>query len=462
MPARDHGTIKFFEEEEEFRRTEDHIFDWGFAQSVQTGKVVLDDYVFQSSTADLKQEKSLPGEQSSFNDLELFDYPGYYEEDVVGTSYQEAGQHFTDVRMEEHRARYSIARAACNVRTLLTGCSFKLKAGKGDEILGRKDQAKEYLVIRARHDLKIEVEDPGAGGAATGGAAEGETTDSLKTEFEAIEAGTQFRPLRVTPKPHMRGPQTAEVCGQSGEEIYTDEYGRVKVQFHWDRYGEKDDKTTCWIRVAQIWAGKNWGAMFIPRIGQEVIVDFLEGDPDQPIITGRVYNDQQTVPYELDGEKTKSTIKSDSSQGSGGYNELRFEDLKGEEEVYFQAEKDLNSVIKNNETRKIGFEKTDAGDLTVDIYNDRTNTLDQGNDKVQVKQGDRDVLVDTGKIFEEAAVKIELKCGQSTITIEPAKITLDSPEIVLSGGMSISISAPDTTVNGSASLTLTGGIVKIN
>ena len=237
----DHGEIKFFEEESEYRRTEDHIFDWRLTQAVQTGKVVLDDYVFQSSTADLKQEKSLPGEQSSFKDLELFDYPGYYEEDVVGDKYQKVGEQFTDVRMEEHRARYSIARAMCNVRTLLTGCSFKLKPGEGDEILGRKDQAKEYLVIRARHNLQIEVEDEGAGGGDSAG---GDISDSLKIEFEAIEAATQFRPLRVTPKPHMKGPQTAEVCGKSNEEIYTDEYGRVKVQFHWDRYGgegRKDD-----------------------------------------------------------------------------------------------------------------------------------------------------------------------------------------------------------------------------
>ncbi|HLZ18710.1 MAG TPA: type VI secretion system tip protein TssI/VgrG, partial [Smithellaceae bacterium] len=161
-------------------------------------------------------------------------------------------------------------------------------------------------------------------------------------------------PVRVTPKPFVRGAQTAIVVGPSGEEIYPDKYGRVKVQFHWDREGAKDDKSSCWIRVSQLFAGAGWGAMFIPRIGHEVVVDFLEGDPDRPIITGRVYHGANNPPYPLPDEKTKSTIKTNSSPGGGGFNELRFEDKKGKEEIYLQGEKDWNILIKNNKGQTIG------------------------------------------------------------------------------------------------------------
>ena len=157
-----------------------------------------------------------------------------------------------------------------------------------------------------------------------------------------------FRPPRKTPKPIIQGIQTAFVVGPAGEEIFTDKYGRVKVQFHWDREGQVDAKSSCWVRVAQIWAGNKWGTMFIPRIGMEVIVHFLEGDPDQPIITGCVYNPQAMPPYTLPDEKTKSTIKSNSSKGGGGFNEFRFEDKKGSEQIFIHAEKNQDIRVKND------------------------------------------------------------------------------------------------------------------
>jgi type VI secretion system secreted protein VgrG len=171
----------------------------------------------------------------------------------------------------------------------------------------------------------------------------------------------------------VQGPQTAFVTGPSGEEIHTDKYGRVKVQFHWDRLGQKDDHSSCWVRVSQGWAGKSWGEIHIPRIGHEVIVDFLEGDPDRPIITGRVYNAENPVPYALPANKTQSGIKSHSSKGGGGSNEFRFEDKKGSEQVYFHAEKDLDSVVENNETRRVGGKGT--GNRTTQIKNDETITV---------------------------------------------------------------------------------------
>ena len=165
-----------------------------------------------------------------------------------------------------------------------------------------------------------------------------------------------YRPPRVTPKPIVQGPQTAVVVGKAGEEIWTDKYGRVKVQFHWDREGKRNENSSCWIRVSHPWAGKGWGAVAIPRIGQEVIVDFLEGDPDQPIITGRVYNAEQMPPYELPANQTQSGIKSRSSKGGDteNFNEIRFEDKKGSEEVYIHAEKDQNIVVENDQTIAVG------------------------------------------------------------------------------------------------------------
>ena len=173
--------------------------------------------------------------------------------------------------------------------------------------------------------------------------------------FRCIPQEVTFRPARRTPKPLVHGTQTALVVGPSGEEIYTDNHGRIKVQFHWDREGKKDDKSSCWIRVSQPWAGKGWGAVWLPRIGQEVVVDFLEGDPDRPIIIGRVYNAEQTVPYGLPSNQTQSGFKSRSSKGGGSddFNEIRFEDKKGSEMFTVHAQKDLETMVENDETRQV-------------------------------------------------------------------------------------------------------------
>jgi type VI secretion system secreted protein VgrG len=170
----------------------------------------------------------------------------------------------------------------------------------------------------------------------------------FSSTFTAIPADEPFRSPRITPKPIIQGPQTAIVVGKKGEEIDTDEFGRVRVQFHWDRYGKVDENSSCWVRVSQAAAGKSWGAVSIPRIGQEVIVEFLEGDPDQPIITGRVYNAKATVPYPLPAHKTITTFKSSTSKGGAGFNEVRFEDEKGEEQIFIYGEKNQDIRIKND------------------------------------------------------------------------------------------------------------------
>ena len=186
-----------------------------------------------------------------------------------------------------------------------------------------------------------------------------------------------YRQKQVTPKPIVQGPQTAVVVGRSGEEIDCDEFGRVKVQFHWDREGKKDENSSMWIRVSQLWAGKGWGSMFIPRIGHEVVVEFLEGDPDRPLITGRVYHAENMPPYPLPAEQTKSTIKSNSSKGGGGFNEFRFEDKAGEEEIYLHGQKDWNTEILNNKSQTVGGNESNdvTGSHTESIGKDMTLTV---------------------------------------------------------------------------------------
>jgi len=178
--------------------------------------------------------------------------------------------------------------------------------------------------------------------------------ETWKVLGEAVFASTQYRPEQVTPKPRVWGVQVATIVGPGGEEIHTDEYGRVRVQFPWDREGQKDDNSSCWMRVSQGWAGAGYGGMHIPRIGQEVLVSFLDGDPDQPIVVGRVYNEAEPVPYKLPENKTVTTFKSDSSPKTGGFNELRFEDAAGRELIFMQAEKDWSSLVKNDQMHVVG------------------------------------------------------------------------------------------------------------
>jgi len=211
----------------------------------------------------------------------------------------------------------------------------------------RSDQNANYVVSEVRHFAS-------AGQTYTTAGEEGGETYS--NHLVCIPASVAYRPARVTPKPFVQGPQPALVVGKAGEEIWVDKYGRVIVQFYWDRLGQKNENSSCWIRTSQPWAGGNWGAMWIPRIGQEVLVSFLEGDPDRPIITGRVYNADQMPPYTLPDYQTRSTFMSRSSKGGGAsnYNELRFEDLKGSEQIFMNAEKDMDLRVENDSREFIG------------------------------------------------------------------------------------------------------------
>jgi type VI secretion system secreted protein VgrG len=310
------------------------INNWHVGQEVRTGKYTVTDYNFTTPSTSLLANDPTVVSLSASTPLELFDYPGLH-------TTKDQGDTVAKVRMQEEEAGYMVVSGAGNCRGLMSGYSFELKNHY------RGDQNTNYVVTEVRHFAS-------AGQSYTAAGTQGGETYS--NHLTCIPASVTYRPARVTPKPFVQGPQPALVVGKSGEEIWVDKYGRVIVQFYWDRLGKKNENSSCWIRTSQPWAGGNWGAMWIPRIGQEVLVSFLEGDPDRPVITGRVYNADQMPPYTLPDYQTRSTFMSRSSKGGGAsnYNELRFEDLKGQEQIFMNAEKDMDLRVENDSREFIG------------------------------------------------------------------------------------------------------------
>jgi type VI secretion system secreted protein VgrG len=333
----------------------EHISSWSIGMQVEPGTFTAKEYDFEKPRAPLLSKLGDPKAGSTAK-LEMYEYPGLY----IETDQRDA---YVARRLVEQQLPSELVTAGGNARGIRPGACFKLTDYPSHE------QNREYLVTAASYVLSTNAYASGAGDAGE---------DFLCTFF-AIESQSPFRSPLTTPKPTVSGPQTAKVVGPGGEEIWTDKYGRVKVQFHWDREGKSDEKSSCWVRVSQAWAGPTWGAMHIPRIGQEVIVDFLEGDPDRPIITGRVYNADNMPPYALPGNKTQSGIKSRSSLGGSpsNFNEIRFEDKKGSEQVYIQAEKNQDNLVKADDTLTVGANRTKSIgiDETVTVGGNRTETV---------------------------------------------------------------------------------------
>ncbi|HUU22577.1 MAG TPA: type VI secretion system tip protein VgrG [Phycisphaerae bacterium] len=329
-PYPGYAEVPFRPPDSQFREKE-YIHDVTVCQEVQPGVYAHTDYDFKSPKKDL-QTKSQIIRNHAAPEFEIFDFPGEFVEHADGVTYSRS-------RIEELQTPFELAHGESDVRGLSAGFKFKLLDHPRDA--WNKDYLAVAVTVRAATDEYDSA--PGAGGGTT-----------FQCTFTAMDFASQFRSPRTTPKPMIRGAQTALVAGPSGEEIHTDQYGRVKVQFHWDRYSKADENSSCWIRVSQPWAGKKWGQMFIPRIGQEVIVEFLEGDPDQPIIVGRVYNGDAMPPYELPSNMTMSTIKSNSSKGGGGWNELRFEDKKGSEQIFIHAQKNMDERVLADSKEWIG------------------------------------------------------------------------------------------------------------
>ena len=453
----------------EFRAMADHVWSFNADWRLQPGKTSARDYNFTTPSADLTV-RSVHPPGHPYDSGEIYDYPGLY-----GVTAD--GQKLADVRNQDYAARRLIFTGTTNSRQVTHGAKITLSGSKVTEL------NTEYLVIATTSTY---------GQGESTSSSSGELTDSLNCEFDAILATTPFRLDCETPLPLIRGPQTAKVVGKPGDEITTDNYGRVKIKFYWDRISPDDDTASCWVRVAQIWAGNSFGGMFMPRVGQEVIVEFLEGNPDRPIITGRVYNATQVVPYALPDNATRSTIKSSSSKGNNGYNELRFEDKAGAEEVFFQAQKDYTKQVLHNETVTITQDTTttvskgnrsvtvsQGNDTHVVSKGDRSVTISAGNDThkvnktlsvtvdtgdhtTEVSAGNHSLKVDAGTSTIQAGQSITLKVGGNSITIDTTGITITAAKISVQAQSQLSAQGAVVQINASGAMTLQGSVININ
>ena len=493
-PVPGKSTLDYHARDDTDRRRKDHIAEWAVGETLTHGKVTLNDFDFTSPTADLKTANTIRKGSHSHTEMEVYDYPGHYRKNTG------LGDKQARVRMEAEAIRHRRWRGAGSVRTLGTGYTFKLRNHPDAQANA------EYLVTDAVHYLQVATDfsesdlrhDLKPGNIEFPEEMEG---DAYACVFGAIGKQDQFRAPLVTPWPEIPGMHTATVVGKSGEEIWTDEHGRIKVQFHWDRKGERDEKSSCWVRVVTPWSGKGWGMVAVPRMGQEVAIHFEEGDPDRPICTGMLYNKDTMPPYSYPDDQTQLGIRTNSSKGGGGYNELMFEDKKGKELLRVQAQKDHQALIKNKSVKTIGYDEIDAGahdedgceskvvrnhvtetvkegnhyftiltgSQEIEIETDKTQTIRgkhtktiTGNDATTIEQGDMTIGVDSGMIEIEALQSIELKVGTSSIKLEPAQITISSVLVKVTADAMVDIKGGLTNVKADGILTLNGTLTKIN
>lgn len=420
-----YASVPYYPKNEQ-QRERDHIHDWHLAQEVQPGSLELNDYDFQRPSARIDVRSAMPRPHTA-GDYPLYDYPGTYVQ-------SEDGEHYARTRIEALQTLHEQVELAGNARGLGPGHLFSLTG------FSRQDQNREYLIVGARYYISQESGETGGGAASP----------QFGSSLTCIDAQQSYRPLPNTHRPIVKGPQTALVVGPKGEEIWTDQFGRVKVHFYWDRHDQSNENSSCWIRVSQSWAGKNWGSMQIPRIGQEVIVSFLEGDPDRPIITGRVYNAEQTVPYDLPENATQSGMKSRSSKGGtpANFNEIRMEDKKGAEQLYIHAERNQDIVVEVDESHSVGHDrnKSIGHNETVTIGNNRLRIVKQ-EDILSVGQRKTDSISQSYVI--EVGENLRLVCGESILELNA------SGQINLSG-VQISFHA-----SGDAEFN-TGGVLHLN
>jgi len=473
QPLPGNSTVEFDQSQGGIREVS-KIHKWNKAQEIRSGKFSLEDWNFETPSTDLLVNTPTLVNVQGNSKLELYEYPGGYMQ-------KGDGEGISKLRMQDEEAPGTVVRGESLHGGFCPAYKFTLKEYFSDS-------GKEFVLAGVDHAARQPLFLSG---------------DNLPFEynngFTAIASTTNFRPPRVTPAPHVRGLQSAMVVGPAGEEIYTDKYSRVKVQFHWDRDGKNDDKSSCWIRVATFWAGKQWGAIHIPRIGQEVVVDFVDGDVDRPLIVGSVYNANTMPPYTLPANMTQSGVKSRSSKGgaSANYNELRFEDKMGSELVTLHAEKDQSIEVEHDETHWVGNDRTKNidHDETTHVKHDRTETVDNdetitikgkrtetvtGNETIEIQQGNRSITVDMGneskeitmgnqstkvdlgKIDENAMQSITMTVGGSSIKIDQMGVTIQGMMIKITGQIQVDVEGLMTQIKGTAMLQEQGGIVMIN
>lgn len=451
-PAPGYEALQFVDTARLVGQGKEYINLWEYACEIQPGRYASRDYDFERPGARLAAQAAR-ARPHALGDYEIYDYPGDYRDSADGEQY-------ADARLDEMQARFELARGQSNARGLCAGRLFRL-AGQP-----RADQNREYLVTATDYELVLQEYETGEGQGAT-----------CTCVFVALSSKQQFRPPRATPQPVVKGPQTARVVGPAGDEIHTDKYGRVKVQFHWDRYGNANENSSCWIRVAHPWAGRNWGMIALPRIGQEVIVDFLEGDPDRPIITGRVYNGEQMPPWALPANMTQSGILSRSSRGGSAAtaNELRFEDKKGAEQVYLHAERNQDIEVENDETHFVGHDRSKkvGHDERTGVEHDRTESVGNnetigigvnrtetvGSNETIAIGSNRTITVGASETATVALQRTHTVGVNETITVGAAQeITIGAVQAVTVGaGQTIDVGASQTlSVGASQSISVTG------
>ncbi|HKM57008.1 MAG TPA: type VI secretion system tip protein TssI/VgrG, partial [Isosphaeraceae bacterium] len=437
-----------------------HVQSWEHQYEFRSGKWTRTDYNFETPSTNLLTTTSTVIDLPDAPKFEIFDYPGEY---VVKGD----GQPVTKVRMEEEEASYSTANGASQCPTFTPCGKFTLQ---GHDVAAENG---DYMITSIRH---------AATEASYGSTANGATYNNL---FTCIPASVIYCPPRATPKPMVQGVQTAVVTGPPGEEIYVDKYGRVKVQFFWDRKGKKDDKSSCWIRVSQEVAGKGFGAMVIPRMGQEVIVDFLEGDPDRPLITGRVYNAEQMPPYGLPDQKVVSGTKSKTYKGSG-YNEMIFNDTPGKELIRVHGQYDQDSTINHDLREHVGNNRSRdvAVDETISIGSNQSSTIGSnrtekvgsnenitiGANRTESVGANESISIGASKTVSVAASHTEtvgasmsISVGSTlteTVAINYAETVGAAMELTVGGLMALSVGAVMTQSIGGAYMLTVGAVSK--
>lgn len=459
-----------------YAEREDTITGFVKQAELHPGKFKARDHHFEMPSKTLEKSELSSIKVGGNEKLEIYDYPGEYAlrfnkpESRLG-DVEPTGESLVRVRMEEEEAAYETYTGTSNCRGFSAGTHF--------ELIKHYDMDDKYVLLSIHHTM---VQNPHYVSGA-------ESTNPYQNSFVAIPYGTAYRPRRNTPKPVVQGPHTAVVTVKSGEESWLDKYGRVRVQFHWDREGKDDENSTCWLRVTQAWAGNTWGAHFWPRVGQEVIVDFLEGDPDQPIITGCVYNAAQMPPYELPKFYTRSGVKTRSSKngGSSNYNEIRLEDKKGDEQIFINAEKDMDLRVEHDSREYVGNDshqiikggrvEQNEKDKHVHLKADYFEKVDAnvnrkvGSDEKEEISGNRSQKVN-GSVKEKVGMDMSLSVGTSydhkvgtTHAVEAGQTIhlKGGMTVIIEAGMQLTIKAAGGFVDiGPAGVTIQGTLVNIN
>src|SRR5262245_13458427 len=398
---------------------DDDVLTWfSREQAVVTSRTTLTDYDFETPTLDLSAEAT----GSDPRGYEHYDYP-------AGATVRARTERLARIRQEVEDAGRMRFRGHGYARSFTPGCRFTLRAA-GD-VPATFDGS--YVLTSVRH-------------RASESYAAGEAGDvSYENAFDCIAADVRYRPRRRTPRPVIHGVHTAVVVGPAAEEIFVDRYGRVKVQFHWDREGRRDENSSCWLRVATAWAGNNWGIVFTPRVGQEVVVSFLEGDPDQPLVTGSVYNADHMPPYTLPDHKTQSGIKTRSTPGGSpaNFNEIRFEDKKGAEELYLHAERNERIVVEANKSESvganesitIGYDRTESvgHNETITVANDRTETV-VGNETLTVAKNRARTVLENEFVFVALTRTEVVGVNEAIIVGAAQEVTVGGLQTVTVGG----------------------------